>query len=86
MGRRLDPDSRAMPPAPGAEVDTAVYRYFEQVGLDVEATREQLTAIRAAVVGEVFDAAGIAAVRSALLRLFDGFRLHHGIPGKRTLS
>lgn len=36
---------------------------------------EQLTRIRAAVAGEVTDAAGVAAVRSALLRLFDGFTL-----------
>jgi hypothetical protein len=33
-----------MPTVLRADVDTAVYRYFEQVGLDVEATREQLTA------------------------------------------
>lgn len=43
---------------------------------------EQLAAIRAAVAGEVSDAAGVAAVRSALLRLFDGFKLHHGIPAQ----
>lgn len=160
-----------MPDAPGAsaDVDTAVYRYFEQVALDVEATREQLTAaverkraevlalcdgaereaqqaaerlarvkrdyphgeltaaewrelradlapeldaaqaeaerlrsteaetaisdveadlfehlarIRAAVAGEVTDAAGVAAVRSALLRLFDGFTLRRDIPDR----
>jgi DNA invertase Pin-like site-specific DNA recombinase/predicted RNA-binding Zn-ribbon protein involved in translation (DUF1610 family) len=171
LGRRQDPTSCLMPQTPRAEVDAAVYRYFEQVGLDVEATREQLIAaverkraevralcdaaereaqeaderlarvkrdythgelaaaewrelradlaperdaaqaeaerlrkrlcsveadtaltdvetelleqlarIRAAVAGEVVDAAGVAAVRSALLRLFDGFVLHRGVP------
>lgn len=171
LGRRQDPTSCSMPQTQRAEVDTAVYRYFEQVGLDVEATREQLTEaagrkrtevqalcdgaereaqgaaerlarvkrdythgeltaaewrelrtdlapeldaaqaeaerlrerlrsvesdaaitdveaelleqlahIRAAVAGEIADAAGVAAVRSALLRLFDGFVLHRGTP------
>jgi DNA invertase Pin-like site-specific DNA recombinase len=173
LGRRQDPTSCTMPPILRADVDTAVYRYFEQVGLDVEATREQLTAaverkraevqalcdaaereaqqaaerlarvkrdythgeltaaewrelradlapeldaaqaeaerlrerlrsteaetaisdveaelfeqltrIRAAVAGEVTDAAGVAAVRSALLRLFDGFTLRRDIPDR----
>jgi len=173
LGRRQDPTSCSMPPVSRAEVDAAVYRYFEQVGLDVEATREQLIAaverkqaevralceaaereaqeaderlmrvkrdythgeltaaewrelradlapeldaakaeaerlrerlsateaetaisdvetelleqlvrIRAAVAGEVTDAAGVAAVRSALLRLFDGFVLHRDIPDR----
>jgi site-specific DNA recombinase len=158
-------------PVPRVAVDTAVYAYFEQVGLDVEATREQLAAaielrvaevkallhgaekeareaegrlarvkgdyssgglplsdwlefkaelepqrdaaraevkrlgaqladvkagetlrdvehevleqlaqIRAAVAGAVKDADGVEAVRSALLRLFDGFVLHRGVP------
>lgn len=50
---------------------------------DVEAELfEQLARIRAAVAGEVTDAAGVAAVRSALLRLFDGFTLHHDIPDR----
>lgn len=171
LGRREDPTSCSMPPIGRAEVDTAVYRYFEQVALDVEATREQLSAaverrrtevralcdaaereaqqaaerlarvkrdythgelsaaewrelradltleldaaqaeakrlrerlrsveaetsvtdveaelleqlarIRAAVAGEVTNAAGVAAVRAALLRLFDGFLLHRGVP------
>jgi hypothetical protein len=44
LGRRQDPTSCTMPPVLRADVDTAVYRYFEQVGLDVEATPEQLTA------------------------------------------
>lgn len=43
---------------------------------------EQLTRIRAAVAGEVTDAAGVAAVRSALLRLFDGFTLRRDIPDR----
>jgi predicted RNA-binding Zn-ribbon protein involved in translation (DUF1610 family) len=43
LGRRQDPTSCSMPQTRRAEVDTAVYRYFEQVGLDLEATREQLT-------------------------------------------
>lgn len=171
LGRKQDPASCSMPQTQRVEVDTAVYRYFEQVGLDVEATREQLTVaagrkrtevrvlcdaaereaqqaaerlaqvkrdythgeltaaewrelradlapeldaaqaeaerlrerlrsvaadaaitdieaelveqlarIRAAVAGEITDAAGVAAVRSALLRLFDGFVLHRAMP------
>ena len=170
-GRHRDPRSCAMAPIPRVQVDTAIYSYFEQVGLDVEATREQLAAaierrvaevksllggaekeareaearlvrvkgdyasgglpledwiefkaelepqrdaacaeverlraqlreveqsealgdveqevleqlarIRAAVAGAVKDAEGVAAVRSALLRLFDGFVLHRGVP------
>ena len=43
---------------------------------------EQLAATRAAIAGEISDAAGVAAVRSALLRFFEGFRLHHGIPAQ----
>jgi hypothetical protein len=172
-GRHRDPGSCAMAPIARAEVDTAVYAYFEQVGLDVEATREQLAAalgcrvaevkalldgaekeareaearlarvkgdyssgglpledwlefkaelepqheaaraevkrlasqlveveagdaltdveqevldqlarIRAAVAGAVNDAEGVAAVRSALLRLFEGFVLHRGVPAE----
>ena len=38
-GRHRDVTSCAMRPLPRAEIDVAVYRYFEQVGLDVEATR-----------------------------------------------
>jgi DNA invertase Pin-like site-specific DNA recombinase len=169
--RWRDPHSCQMAPVPRAQVDTAVYAYFEQVGLDVEATRkqlatalgrrvtevqalldvaekearlaeerlarvkgdyssgglpledwiefkaelepqrdaaaaeverlgaqlvevqagealsdieqevlEQLARIRAAVAGTVNDASGVEAVRSALLRLFDGFVLHRGLP------
>jgi hypothetical protein len=55
------------------EADTAV--------TDVEAELlAQLARIRAAVAGEVTDASGVAAVRSALLRLFEGFVLHRGTP------
>lgn len=172
-GRQIDPNSCTMQPISRADVDPAVYSYFEQVGLDLEATREQLTVamerklaearalceaaereaqhsaerltrvrrdythgqltaaewrelrtdleservaadaeaerlrkqvvateesaavsdaeaellqhlagIRAAIAGEVSSAAGVDAVRSALLRLFDGFKLHSGTPEK----
>jgi len=55
--------------SPPVEANTAIS--------DAEAEAvEQLAHIRAAVAGEVTDAAGVAAVRSALLRLFDGFVLH----------
>jgi hypothetical protein len=43
---------------------------------------EQLVRIRAAVAGAVKDAEGVAAVRSALMRLFDGFVLHRGTPAE----
>ena len=170
-GRALARESCDMPPTKRADVDAAVFAYFEQVGLDLDATREQLreaverkvaevkaqceaaerdaqeavarldrvkrdyangdltaaewrelradfepereaaegavqrlrkqlaateesaavadaeaelveqiAAIRAAVAGEVTDAASVQAVRAALLRLFDGFRLHRGAP------
>lgn len=177
LGRREDPTSCSMPPVRRAEIDTAVFRYFEQVALDVEATREQLTAaverkrdevralcdtakreaqqaaerlarvkrdythgelsaaewrelradlapeldaaqaeaerlrerlctveadtavtdieaevleqlacIRAAVAGEVVNAAGVAAVRAALLRLFDGSSYTAASPSTPTWS
>jgi hypothetical protein len=38
-GRHRDKDSCSMPPLLRAEIDDSVYRYFEQVGLDVEGTR-----------------------------------------------
>jgi site-specific DNA recombinase len=170
-GRRLDPDACDMLPAKRSEVDAAVFSYFEQVALDLEATREQLVAaadrklgevralreaaereaqkasdrlsrvksdythgeltaaewrelraeleperraadaeverlreqvaatekgvrvsdvetelleqlanIRAAVAGEIDSASGVKAVRSTLMRLFDGFNLHEGTP------
>jgi hypothetical protein len=169
--RWRDIDSCSMAPVPRAKVDSAVYAYFEQVSLDVEATRQQLASalerrvaevkallgaaekeareaearlarvrgdyasgglpledwlefkaelepqrdaaqaevermaaqltevqagealtdveqelleqlahIRAAIAGAVKDAEGVEAVRSALLRLFDGFVLHRGVP------
>jgi len=171
QGRRLDPDSCEMRPVKRSEVDEAVFIYFEQVALDLEAAREQLIAaadhrlsevralmeaaekeaqkaaarlsrikndyangeltaaewrelrtelepegqdadakvkrlkeqfasteesvrvsdveaelleqlagIRAAVAGEIDSASGLEAVRSALLRLFQGFNLHEGTP------
>lgn len=168
-GRTRDPRTCSMQPVPRVEVDLAVLSYFEQVGLDLEATRNQLTAavtrkskevqallsnarkeaqeaassltrikrdyakgdisaaewrelreeldperdaaeaavsrletqladaaspweaseeelieqlaeIRRAVAGEVNDAESVAAVRSALTRLFDGFILHADVP------
>jgi len=51
--------------------------------LDAESeTLLRLAAIRAAVAGEVQEAEGIEGVRSALIRLFDRFILHPGIPGQ----
>ncbi len=41
--RALDPDSCDMPPTKRADVDAAVFAYFEQIGLDLDATREQLS-------------------------------------------
>lgn len=52
-GRHRDPDSCSMEPLKRAEIDTAVYRYFEQVGLDVEATRRQLADARDRKLSEV---------------------------------
>jgi DNA invertase Pin-like site-specific DNA recombinase len=169
--RWLDPATCSMPPQRREPIDSAVYAYFEQVGLDLEATRAelgeaverklaevnallasadrdaeaaaarlarvkgdyvagelnaaewrelradlepeaeaaaaqrerlatqlteveagpalaevesellaQLAQIRAAIAGEVTDAEGVAAVRAALLRLFDRFVLHEGAP------
>ena len=43
---------------------------------------EKLARIRAAIAGEIQDAEGIAAVRATLLRLFDRFILHPGLPEK----
>jgi site-specific DNA recombinase len=170
-GRYTDPAHCSMKQLRRAPIDTAVYAYFEQVGLDVEATRqqlaeaterkvaelaalldaahreasasasrlarvkrdyasgelsaaewrefreelqpeaeaaaaererlaaqlaevkagpkldgledeviEQLAAIRAAIAGEVRDAAGVDGARATLLRLFDRFILHPGRP------
>ncbi len=43
-GRHTDPDHCSMKARKRAPIDTAVYTYFEQVGLDIEATRDQLGA------------------------------------------
>jgi DNA invertase Pin-like site-specific DNA recombinase len=42
-GHYLDPDSCSMAPLRRQPIDAAVYAYFEQVGLDEEATRTYLT-------------------------------------------
>jgi hypothetical protein len=52
-GRKRDPDSCSMPPQHRAVVDSAVYDYFERVGLDVEATKEQLAEARDRKLAEV---------------------------------
>ncbi len=52
-GRHRDRDSCSMSPVPRALVDSAVYDYFETVGLDVEATRAQLEVARDAKLAEV---------------------------------
>jgi site-specific DNA recombinase len=52
-GRHRDKDACSMGPLPRAEIDTAVYRYFEQVGLDVETTRAAITESRDRKVAEV---------------------------------
>ncbi|HYJ23001.1 MAG TPA: recombinase family protein [Solirubrobacterales bacterium] len=44
--RMRDSSLCSMPPVKRAEVDSAVYSYFEQVGLDVDATRAQLAEAR----------------------------------------
>jgi DNA invertase Pin-like site-specific DNA recombinase len=177
QGRYVDPAHCSMTSQLRAPIDTAVYTYFEQIGLDVEGTREQLAAatarkqaevsallraaeqevaaanarldrvkrdymaeelevgewrefrdelqpqvsaalaeqerltaqlaevkagpdlsslesellehlahIRAVVAGEVSDADGVAGVRAALLRLFDRFVLHRGMPESAHLE
>jgi site-specific DNA recombinase len=45
-GKHQDPTSCSMPPLQRAAIDSAVYNYFEQVALDVDATREQLAGAR----------------------------------------
>lgn len=45
QGRYIDPEDCSMPRLRRADIDSAVYAYFEQVGLDVEATRDQLIAV-----------------------------------------
>ncbi|HVS99842.1 MAG TPA: hypothetical protein VHE08_04935 [Solirubrobacterales bacterium] len=45
---------------------------------------ERLVHIRAALAGQVTDAAGVDAVRAALMRVFDRFVLHDGPPERRA--
>jgi Recombinase zinc beta ribbon domain len=52
-GRHRDKNSCSMPPIPRALIDTAVYDYFEKLGLDVEATRRQLAESRDRKLAEV---------------------------------
>lgn len=47
---------------------------------------EQLARIRAVIAGDVVDAAGAEAVRATLLRLFDHFTIHLGLPGKTNVE
>ena len=51
--RLRDTSSCSMTPVKRAEIDTAVYSYFEQVSLDVDATREQLSEARDQKLSEV---------------------------------
>lgn len=41
---RRDPSACSLKPIPRARIDIAIYTYFEQVALDLDATREQLSA------------------------------------------
>lgn len=52
-GHYLDPSSCSMAPQPREPIDSAVYAYFEQVGLDAEATRLELAEAAARRAGEV---------------------------------
>ena len=46
----------------------------------------ELTTLRAAIAGKVWEAHGVEAVRTALMRLFEGFTLHRAdSPGARAL-
>jgi DNA invertase Pin-like site-specific DNA recombinase len=51
--RLRDPRLCTMPYVDRAQIDTAVYSYFEQVALDVEATRQQLAEARDRKLAEV---------------------------------
>jgi site-specific DNA recombinase len=53
LGRMRDPESCQMPTLRREEIDGAVYRYFEQVGLDVDATRQTLAEARDRRLAEV---------------------------------
>lgn len=46
LGRHHDKDSCSMKPVRRESIDDAVYRYFEQVALDVDATRQAITEAR----------------------------------------
>ena len=61
-GRHRDPNSCSMEPLQRAEIDGAVYSYFEQLGLDVNATRRQLAEVRGRKLSEVEALAGQAEV------------------------
>lgn len=52
-GRHRDPSSCSMPSIARECIDPPVYRYFEQVGLDVEATRTQLADARHQKIAEI---------------------------------
>jgi DNA invertase Pin-like site-specific DNA recombinase len=52
-GRHRDFDSCSMAPIPRELIDSAVYSYFESVGLDVKETRQQLADSREAKLAEV---------------------------------
>jgi site-specific DNA recombinase len=45
-GRHRDPDTCSMPPISRTVIDNAVYAYYTQLGLDVDATRQQLANAR----------------------------------------
>jgi Recombinase zinc beta ribbon domain len=51
--RSRDPESCSMPPIDRALIDTAVYTYFESVGLDLEATKQTLSDARDRKLAEV---------------------------------
>lgn len=52
-GRHRDPSSCSMSSIARERIDSPVYRYFEQVGLDVEATRMQLADARHQKIAEI---------------------------------
>jgi DNA invertase Pin-like site-specific DNA recombinase len=59
-----------------------------EAGTDLEGVEtdliEKLAQIRAALAGRVKDAAGVDAVRAALMGIFDRFVLHQGVPAGRA--
>ena len=75
-----------MPPRPKPSEcvkRSARSRPTEFEGVESEVLRK-LADLRAAVAGEISDADGVEAVRAVLLRLFDRFIIHRGIPDKRV--